>query len=62
MLMERKSLSKIYCGCHLWGRGYFVAMSGNITNEVIMEYINSKEDKETNEYFSIAQSLMSLIN
>jgi putative transposase len=54
MLMEHKSSSKVYWGCHLWDRGYFVATLGNITDEVIMEYINNQEDKEQEEDFSIA--------
>ena len=41
LLMEHKSLSKMYSDRHLWGRRYFVATSGNITNEVIMEYTNN---------------------
>jgi putative transposase len=56
MLQENKQLSKMFWGRHLWGRGYFVATSGNITDEVIMEYINNQEDKEGNEDFSIAPS------
>ncbi|MBI1288554.1 MAG: IS200/IS605 family transposase [Flavobacteriales bacterium] len=35
-LSESKMLSKQFCGRHLWGRGYFVASSGNVTDEVIM--------------------------
>ena len=46
----------MFWGRHLWGRGYFVATSGNITDEVIMEYINKQEDKENDEKFSIVQS------
>jgi len=30
-------------GRHLWVRGYFVAASGNITDEVIMEYIKNQD-------------------
>jgi putative transposase len=47
-------LSKIFGGRHLWGWGYFVATSGNVTDEVIMEYIKSQDDgAETNDEFSI---------
>jgi putative transposase len=56
MLIENKSLSQMFWGRHLWGRGYFVATSGNITDEVIMDYINNQEDIENAEDFSIAQS------
>jgi len=56
MMQENKVLSKMFWGRHLWGRGYFVATSGNITDEVIMEYINNQEDKENDEDFSITQT------
>jgi putative transposase len=36
LLQEDKNLSKQFWGLHLWGRGYFVATSGNITDEVII--------------------------
>ena len=44
MLQENKLLSKQFWGRHLWGRGYFVATSGNVTDEVIQEYIKNQED------------------
>jgi len=53
MMQENKLLSKTFWGRHLWGRGYFVATSGNITDEVVMEYIKNQEDKENDEDFSI---------
>jgi len=31
----------------LGARGYFVATSGNITDEIIMDYIKKQEDGET---------------
>jgi putative transposase len=46
LMIEHKMLSKQFWGQHLWGRGYFVATSGNITDEVIMDYIEKQEDKE----------------
>ena len=39
LLAEFKELGRAFWGRHLWGRGYFVASSGNVTDEVIMEYI-----------------------
>ena len=39
MMCEFKHLSKEFWGRHMWGRGYFVASSGNVTDEVIMQYI-----------------------
>ena len=34
LLSEYQSLRKRYWGQHLWGRGYWVATSGNVTDEV----------------------------
>ena len=39
LLMEFRHLNKAFWGRHIWGRGYFVASSGNITDEVIKQYI-----------------------
>jgi putative transposase len=53
MLQEHKPLSKLFWGRHLWGRGYFVATSGNVTDEVIMDYIKNQDDGETEDDFTI---------
>ena len=45
-LMEFRHLQKAYWGRHLWARGYFVASSGNVTDEVIQEYIRQQEGTE----------------
>ena len=44
--MEYKELNKMFWGQHLWGRGYFVASSGNVTDEVIAEYIKNQDIAE----------------
>ena len=36
LLFEDKNLNKQYWGQHLWARGYFVASSGNVTDEMIV--------------------------
>lgn len=41
---EFPELKKKYWGRHFWGRGYFSATSGNITDEVINEYINNHSE------------------
>ena len=47
ILQEFPTLNKIFWGQHLWGRGYYAVSSGNITDELIMEYIqNQDEDQE----------------
>ena len=42
--MEFQHLQKPYWGRHLWARGYFVASSGNVTDEVIAEYIRLQQE------------------
>ena len=39
LLSESRMLSKKFWGRHLWARGYFAATSGNVTDEVILQYI-----------------------
>jgi putative transposase len=46
LLAEFKHLQKQFWGRHLWARGYFVASSGNVTDEVIREYIRQQEGTE----------------
>ena len=54
--MEYKELNKQYWGRHLWARGYFVASSGNVTDEVILKYIQSQdlEESKKNDNFDIS--------
>jgi putative transposase len=42
MLMEFKALSRALWGRHMWARGYFVASSGHVTDETIMNYIEQQ--------------------
>src|SRR5258708_34166973 len=43
MLMAFGELKRQFWGRHLWARGYFVASSGNVTDEVIKQYIEAQE-------------------
>ncbi len=46
LLEEYRSLKKAFWGQHLWARGYFAATSGNVTDEVIMKYIEEQNKME----------------
>lgn len=48
LMMEFRHIQKAFWGRHLWARGYFVATSGNVTDEVILEYIRQQDNKEPN--------------
>lgn len=42
MLEEFAELSREFWGRHLWARGYFAASTGNVTDEIIKQYIESQ--------------------
>ena len=46
ILQENPKLTKSFWGKHFWSRGYFVATSGAITDEMIVEYIKNQDDDE----------------
>ena len=46
LLQENRGLNKMFWGRHLWARGYFVASTGNVTEEVIGRYIAEQGNME----------------
>ena len=53
LMMEYKRLSKAFWGRHLWARGYFAASSGNVTDEVIIKYIEEQGKEPPDGEFKI---------
>ena len=53
MLSEFPALRKKYWDQHLWGRGYWVATSGNVTDEVWKKYIEDQKPEEPDDHFKI---------
>ena len=45
---EFSELKNIYWGRRFWGRGYFSTTSGNVTDEIINNYINNHVDAHKN--------------
>ena len=45
LLQEFGELRRQFWGRHLWARGYFAASSGNVTDEVIKQYIESQGEQ-----------------
>jgi putative transposase len=43
LLQEFPHLKKQFWGRHLWARGYLAVSSGNITDEMIQQYIEEQE-------------------
>ena len=53
LLMEFKHLRRELWGRHVWARGFFVASSGNVTDEVVMEYIRTQDLQKEDDDFRI---------
>jgi putative transposase len=53
LLSEYQSLRKRYWGQHLWGRGYWVATSGNVTDEVWKKYIEDQKPEVPDDHFNV---------
>ena len=58
LLSEYQSLKKKYWGQHLWARGYWVATSGNVTDEVWKEYIANQKPKRCHRLLPVVCSLI----
>jgi putative transposase len=57
LLQEFEELNRQFWGRHLWARGYFAASIGNVTDEIIRQYIESqgKEPPEENDNFGVSE-------
>ena len=50
MLAEFPHLRKKFWGRHLWARGYFCVSSGNVTDEVIKQYIEEQSHDQDSDF------------
>jgi len=56
LLAGHRRLRAEFWGRHLWARGYFVATSGNVTDETIAEYIRLQgAEPEDDDRFRITE-------
>ncbi len=53
LLSEYQVLRKRYWGQHVWARGYWVASSGNVTDEVWIEYIENQMPPDPDDDFHV---------
>jgi len=53
LLTEYAALRERYWGQHLWARGYWVASSGNVADEVWKEYIKDETPPEPDDDFHV---------
>jgi putative transposase len=50
LLAEFPHLREKFWGRHIWARGYFCCSSGNVTDEVIKQYIEQQSQDEDTEF------------
>jgi putative transposase len=56
MLQDHRRLRKEFWGRHLWGRGYFAATTGNVSDEMVAEYIEKQDlEHQDDEAFKISE-------
>jgi putative transposase len=53
LMDEFDELKRQFWGRHLWARGYFAASTGNVTDEIIKQYIETQEMADDDDGFSI---------
>ena len=56
LMSEYKALKRRYWGHHMRAGGYWVATSGNVTDEVWMEYIKNQRPPEPDDEFHRSQT------
>jgi putative transposase len=56
LLSDRRKLRREFWGQHLWARGYFGCSSGNVTDEMIEEYIRNQDaEPQDDQRFKISE-------
>lgn len=55
LMRDFRTLNRTFWGRHLWARGYFVATSGNVTDEVIAKYIADQDVEPQDDDFKVTE-------
>lgn len=55
LMRDFRTLNQKFWGRHLWARGYFVATSGNVTDEVIEKYIAEQDVESQDDDFKVTE-------
>ncbi|HSR53991.1 MAG TPA: IS200/IS605 family transposase [Acidobacteriota bacterium] len=54
LLQDYRGLRRKFWGRHLWARGYFVASRGNVSDEMVAQYIENQDVKSARKTFASA--------
>ena len=55
LLREYRHMRREFWGRHVWARGYFVATSGNVTDEVVAKYIELQDVDDKDDNFKVSE-------
>jgi putative transposase len=55
LMREFRRLNREFWGRHLWARGYFVATSGNVTDEILKRYIEEQDVEPQDDDFKVTE-------
>jgi putative transposase len=55
LLRDYRKMRKEFWGHHLWGRGYFVASTGNVSEEMIADYIDNQDVEPQDDDFKVTE-------
>ena len=56
LMRDFRRINKEFWGRHLWARGYFVCSSGNVTDEVIKQYIETQDvEPQDDDTFKVSE-------
>jgi putative transposase len=50
LLSEFAHMRKVYWGRHVWARGYFCCSTGNVTDEMVKEYIANQRHEDDKDF------------
>jgi putative transposase len=54
LLQEFEILRKRYYGGNLWARGYYSATSGNVTDEMVIDYVRNQDKEDEDDNFLVS--------
>jgi len=55
LMRKFRELNRQFRGRHLWSRGYFVATSRNVTDDVLKRYIEDQDVEPQNDDFKVTE-------
>jgi putative transposase len=55
LMRDFRVLNRQFWGRHLWARGFFVATSGNVTDEVLAKYIADQDVEPQDDDFKVTE-------